>query len=262
MNNILKQTISALNADILSPKYVSTYTAARYLYDVLASYSSISSVLDVLRDRSDETYPQREELIRVLVTEQQLNPSSFWSSVLIVVCAPMLIKLRHQIYGDIVTEDDLDQIIITSFLTAINECNPKDEAIQLVIWIKHRTKRRVFQALHNDLRKQHMEIPYPVDCFSKSDQQYWPAFGDECFEPQTPQDAAEAVLGLLKHSGNLLDAQCFDLVTAKLICRRSITEYVNKVASEFDDDTKFQMCQRLRRRYNRSILRLHMKNAS
>ena len=74
--------------------------------------------------------------------------------------------------------------------------------------------------------------------------------------PRNPKDAATVVSLLVEHGGDILDGECFDLVTATSICGRRIPEYLERVAPELERKDRSREYQRIKRRHSRAVARL------
>ena len=119
MSNTFRQMIRSLRGEVFSRRNALLFDEARTRHDALDRHTTIASVLGVLDDERRLAYVEKEALTRALVAEQQATPSSYWSAVLLLAYYPMLSRLRHRIYGDSVASCDLDQIVITTFLSVV-----------------------------------------------------------------------------------------------------------------------------------------------
>jgi hypothetical protein len=257
MSNTFRQTIQSLKAEVLSTRHVPAFEAARGRHDVLAAHNTIASVLGVLSDERRDAYAQRDALTRALIAEQQSSPSSFWSAVLLLAYYPMLSRLRHRIYGDAIPSGDLDQIVITMFLTVVTEFPLDKKPDRTAMRLRQRTERRVFRLVREDQRRQEvMRLADPVE-FEWLDDPEWPEVSADSHRgPRNPKDAAAAVALLVEHAAEVLDGEAFDLVTATAICGRKIPAFLRRVAPELEGDERVRVYQRIKRRHSRALAKV------
>jgi len=247
----------ALNTTILSPQYVPLFEAARRHHKILSSHNSIESVLNALADTREETYPERSALIHELVIEQHNEPHPLWAAALLLAFYPMLVRLRSRIAETTVLNDELEQIIVTSFLSVIAQCNPQKIPDRIAVWLKHQTRRRVFKSLSRSRLSQKTEIHDTIDKIIIEKGSGWPEFKTEDHKDlYNPKDATRAVLALLDYGSELLDAECFDLVITTAYCQKTLISYVRRISTNLDIESSSRLYERTRRRYHRAISRL------
>ena len=216
MSNTFRQTIQSLNAEVLSKRHVPAFDRARGRHDALAAHHTITSVLGTLGDERRDGYAERDALTRALIAEQQWSPSSFWSAALLLAYYPMLSRLRHRIYGDAIPAGDLDQIVITMFLTVVTEFPLDKKRDRTAMHLRQRTERRVFRLVREDQRRQEFMRPADPVELEWLDEPEWPELpGDGHRAPRNAKDAAAAVALLVEHAADVLDGEAFDLM-AKL----------------------------------------------
>ena len=257
MSDSFRNTIRSLKAEVLSPRHRAAFDAARTRHDALASHHAIASVLGTLDDERKSAYPARDALTRVLLAEHQRSPSSFWSAVLLLAYYPMLSRLRHRIFGDAIPAGDLDQVVIMSFLSVVAEFPLDKKRDRTALHLRQMTAREVFRIVREDQR--HQEIVRLTDpvVLERVDDPVWPEQRPNGQRgPRNPGDAVAAVSLLVEHAGDLLDGECFDLVTATSICGRQISRYLDRVAPDLDGDERARVYQRIKRRHSRALARL------
>ena len=257
MSNTFRQTIRSLRGEVLSERHARLFDEARQRHDVLGRHSTIASVLGVLDDERRAAYVEKEALTRALVAEQQASPSSFWSAVLLLAYYPMLSRLRHRIYGDSISRCDLDQIVITTFLSVVAEFPLKEKRDRIAMHLRQRTQRRVFRMLREEQRRQNVVLLADPEEMERVEDPEWPASTPNGHHgPRNPIDAATVVSLLVEHGGDILDGECFDLVTATSICGKRIPDYLHRVAPNLERDDRAREYQRIKRRHSRAIARL------
>ncbi|MCC6644566.1 MAG: hypothetical protein IT374_03215 [Polyangiaceae bacterium] len=143
-----------LRDTVLAKSHGPTFDDARTREPVLADHASILSVLAVLADASDATYPERDALTRALVAEQQRAPSPLWTSALMLAYAPMLTRLRGRLMSSAVDRDELDLLVVEAFLEAaqaypLQQRRPGHTAL----YLRQDTQRAVFKLLKLEHRR-------------------------------------------------------------------------------------------------------------
>ena len=257
MSNTFRQMIRSLRGEVFSRRNALLFDEARTRHDALDRHTTIASVLGVLDDERRLAYVEKEALTRALVAEQQATPSSYWSAVLLLAYYPMLSRLRHRIYGDSVASCDLDQIVITTFLSVVAGFPLKEKNDRIAMHLRQRTQRRVFRMLREDQRRQGVVLLADPEELERVEATEWPIAAPTGHRgPRNPSDAATVVSLLVEHGADILDGECFDLVTATSICGRRIPDYLQRVAPELDRDDRAREYQRIKRRHSRAIARL------
>lgn len=257
MSNTFRQTIQSLNAEVLSKRHVQAFDGARGRHDALAAHHTITSVLGTLGDERRDGYAERDALTRALIAEHQGSPSSFWSAALLLAYYPMLSRLRHRIYGDAIPAGDLDQIVITMFLTVVTEFPLDKKRDRTAMHLRQRTERRVFRLVREDQRRQEFMRPADPVELEWLDEPEWPELpGDGHRAPRNAKDAAAAVALLVEHAADVLDGEAFDLMTATTICGRKIPAFLRSVAPDLDGDERVRIYQRIKRRHSRALAKV------
>lgn len=139
------------------------FADARRRHPALAPYPTLADVLAALADDRDQTYPERDAITQALLAEHRTSRHSLWSSVLVVAYLPMLHGLRRRLHSDFIPPDELNQIVLTAFLDALNEPYRDRVAMRL----RQRTTRAVFATLRSDLPADdapaHIDDNAPID---------------------------------------------------------------------------------------------------
>jgi len=213
--------------------------------------------LGTLSDERRDGYAERDALTRALIAENQGSPSSFWSAALLLAYYPMLSRLRHRIYGDAIPAGDLDQIVITMFLTVVTEFPLDKKRDRTAMHLRQRTERRVFRLVREDQRRQEFMRPADPVELEWLDEPEWPELpGDGHRAPRNAKDAAAAVALLVEHAADVLDGEAFDLMTATTICGRKIPAFLRSVAPDLDGDERVRIYQRIKRRHSRALAKV------
>jgi hypothetical protein len=139
-----------LRQDVKGPAYERLYQDARARHAVFGSHPDLQSLLAELAKASGDDYSERDAITLALLRERAAAHTSQWSSVLTVVYLPMLLRLRRQLVCAELPKDDLDQLVLEAFLTAIASYRPTWRG-RTPIRLTHMTRRRVFKVLKKEL---------------------------------------------------------------------------------------------------------------
>ncbi|MCA9559278.1 MAG: hypothetical protein KC583_12030 [Myxococcales bacterium] len=257
MKASFRSMFATLRAVVRSPKHGAAFADARGRHEAFHDHRGVASVLGVLADDGRARYDEKEALTRALIAEQQSRPGSFWASVLLVAYYPMLSRLRHRIYGHALADDDLDQLVVTSFLGVVADY-PLDAGLdRTAMRLRQRTERQVFRLVCAEQDELLLLRSAPPEDLEDSEQSRWPeARPNGTPVPRNPIDTADAVSLLVEHAGDLLDGETFELVTATLICGRRITTYLDGAQPDLDPHDRRRVYQRIKRRHSRALARI------
>lgn len=250
----LKQMRDPLRDEILSEKHVSTFEEARTREPALAAHASILSVLAVMNDESERRYAEREALTRALVREQQERPGPFWSSVLLVAYAPMLLRLRGRIGGDAFARDDLDQMALEAFLEAVARFRLVDRPTRIAMYLRQDTQRAVFRRLRVEQQartrltvlEEAVEREADVDLFAspRSD------------EPLDDDERDELTALLRAKVGDRVPSARLDVVIATHLRGERLRDYVARTHPDVDAASREAAYQRVKRERLRTLAKL------
>jgi len=248
MSSALRTTIERMRRDVLASSS-RLFEEARARQAAFAVHEDVASVLRALADDKDDTYPEREALTRALVTEHLGTSHSLWGSALLVAYSPMLTRLRNRLVGGSLQGDELEQVVITSFLTALRDMSSHERTDRIAMRLRQRTERSVFAYL----RKERGEGAAVVD-----DEE----LALTCLELQSDRqsDTSERELFdlslLLERAAREgLPPAGLDVVAATVLKREQLREYVERVGPS-DETERERTYQRLKRQRSRTMKRL------
>ncbi len=255
--NTFRQLFSGLRGEVRSSKHHARFAEARQRHAAFANHHAIASVLGVLSGDASSLYAEKEALTRAVLAEHRVGASTFWSAVVLVAYYPMLSRLRHRIRGDAFSGEDLDQLVVTSFLSVIADY-PLDAGLdRTAMRLRQRTERLVFRVVCEEQDSRQIFRPTAPESIEDVERTDWPegrVDGDA--RPFNATDAADAVSLLVEHAGALLDGETFDLVTATLICGHRIAAYLEAVLPDLTGDERRRIYQRVKRRHSRTLKRI------
>jgi len=258
-------TFATLRQDVLSPRYVRRFEEARTRHPALAAYPSIAAVLEALEARDPGTYLEKEALARALIAEQQATSgaqpdagsTSFWASVLLVTCYPMLGNLRARIAGTDLPAEDLDQLVVATFLEVVTTFPLDRHRDRTFMRLRQQTRRQVFRHLAEHRRQDDLLWPAEMEVLDELGEATWPESpGQAPVERSEPVEFAAAVTLLVERAAGVLDGAGFDLVTATLVCGRRIQCYIQRTFPGLAPDDERRLYQNIKRRHSRAVGRL------
>lgn len=223
----------------------------------MARHEAIRQVLKVLSKEGSETYAEKDALTLEIVVEQRMNPSSFWTAVLLVAYYPMLSRLRHRIWGDAFLSDDLDQLVVTGFLTVVAEFPIESRRSHTAVKLRQRTERFVFGMVRQQQRERRKETLVEPEELEFLSGEPWPETKDK--GPPSPRnaiDSADAVSFLVEQVGDMVDGQTFDMVTATLVCGRRVSFFLDQLRPGLSQEERRLAYERIRKHRSRTLTRI------
>ena len=254
----------ALKHEVRSKKNKKLFEAARKRQPALARHETVMAVLGVLADESPKRYDEKEALTRALVQEHQERPHPFWGSVLLLSYSPMLCRLRGRIYGDAFPSDELDQLVVASFLETADECPLERWRDRVCLRLRQATERRLFSKIREEQKIRDSFRLAESDDDLEADQRLeeegfssaWPETRRTARLLPDPRETAALVAFLVKHAGDAIEPGQLDLVIATLVRGERLSAYVKRVHPEMSGDEQRRTYQRIKRRHSRTLARL------
>ncbi|MCG8423338.1 MAG: hypothetical protein MJE77_36010 [Proteobacteria bacterium] len=260
----LRTLKSAMRRDVCSEAHRGRFARAQTRHPALAEHETVSSILAALKDESRERHHHREAIARALIYERQERPHPFWSAVLLVAYFPMLSRLRGRLCADALGSDDLDQLVITSFLDTIHEF-PLDRGGN---WISARlrqmTQRRVFRSLRHE--QQMLEQVCPTEpallllceeeLLDRQEHATWPEMRPPVKRPLEPKECQELIAFLVEQVGDAIRPDKLEPVIATLIRGERLRTYVERLYPGLAPGERQRAYQRVKRRHSRLIAQL------
>jgi hypothetical protein len=207
----------------------------------------MAAVLAVMGNEAEAMYPVREALTAAMLAEHQGTGDSLWSSALLLAYYPMLNRLRGRLVSARTLRVDLDQVVVTAFLSAVKEVPL--HLNRLPMRLRQRTERAVFSFL----RKEWAEHKPAAGGAELAE------FGSESIMQRRlpPMDEFMLDLSLLLEralrQGFALDE--LELIERTVLRGELLRTYVERVVPD-DEEERRRTYQRLKRRRSRTIKRL------
>lgn len=213
----------------------------------LAEHGELGTVLAVLGDESESSYPAREALTAAMMAEHQETGDSLWSSALLLAYYPMLSRLRFRLVSSPAVREELDQVVVTAFLSAVREVPLHLD--RLPMRLRQRTERTVF----GFLRKEWAEHKPAADGAELA------KFGTESIEQRRFQETDEYLFDLARlldrAASEGLPADAIELIEATVLRRQQLRAYVERLVPD-DEEERERTYQRLKRQRSRTLSRL------
>ena len=257
-----QQMFDDVRRKVLAPGHVQLFEEARRRLPALDAYPSIATVLGALEVKNKKVFADKEILARAFIAEEQACPNSLWTSLLLVACFPLLGNLRKRIAVGELPADELDQLVLATFLDAVAEFPLDQFPDRTFLRLRQQTQRQVFRLLAEQRRQESLFWPMDPPELDKLGDLRWP--DSPCSprdDPPPPADFAGAVCLLVEHGADLLDGEGFELVTSTLICDRHIRSFVRRSAPGLDEDEVSRLRRNAKRRHSRAVARLRKKMA-
>ena len=246
----VKKLTERLRGEVRSARSSAIFRAAVERQPSFSAFEDVAALLAALADTRDSTYPERDALTRALLAEHASSKASLWSSILVIAYYPMLSRLRHRIIGDAISPDDLDQLVLIAFMTAVNElsaCPPPDRT---AMRLRQRTERQVFAAIRRERAEQH--LPLDLDDLVPSPDAEQLGLQDNVAEHDR---VAFAAAELVERAARTVSAGGLNLVVATLLQREPLRAYVSR-CFPIEDARRERAYQRLKRQRTRALQRL------
>jgi hypothetical protein len=241
--NALRHMVQQLREGLLA-RSGREFHRAQGRHELLAGYADLAAVLAVLGQEREASYPEREALTRAMLAEHRTTGSAYWSSALLVAYYPLLSRLRHRLVSDTVPREELDQVVVTAFLSALNELSPHELTDRLPMRLRQRTERQVFAYLRRE-RETH-----------------WPLVEQDELGAVEPHRFPEVNTQLLDLSRLLeraadegLSSDGLAVLQATVVRRELLRSYVERTGPT-DEAERERTYQRLKRQRSRTMKRL------
>ncbi|WP_041791842.1 hypothetical protein [Stigmatella aurantiaca] len=246
--------LGLLRVEALSPRHHAVFAAARTRRPAFARHATLESVLAAMADAREETYPEREALTRALVAEMQASSSPAWTAGLAAAYAPMLRRLRRRLLGSAVPREDLDQLVLATFLSVARAFPLSRWGDWTAVRLRQQTAREVFRHLRKERAEQH-------ETYTQAQLAEWLPDTRHATPVESPRRPSvrrsfvkrDAVLvhlarGTLPHSD-------VEVLMATVVRREKLRAYASRLVEGDADETE-RTYQRLKRQRTRLMQRL------
>ena len=240
--------------ELRAPRALEAFRTESAACLVLRRHGSPVELLAVFRDRSPGRVDERERLTLKLIATAQRDSGGPWSTVLLVAFLPMLRRLRGSIRGDALDSDDLDQLVLTSFLEAVASYPLDRWTDRSAMRLKQSTRRGVFTVVgaEQEIREQRAGLASltrelgGLDPFRECASGYVP----------NPIDEADAVAIIDAHLCRRFDAAHRDLVVRTTVGGVTLARYVDELYPGLPPVERRRVYERLKRQRSRALRRI------
>jgi len=245
MKGALRTVIERLRqAALAAPRRV--FELGREHEAAIALHPDVASVLVALDDADEASYPAREALTRALIAEHRASGAELWSSTLVVAFSPMLLRLRNRLISDTVCGDELDQLVVTSFLAVLTELPLSERTDRVAMRLRQRTARHVFAFLRKEREQRHSDAD--VDEMAEADD-------DAPSRPSIDERLYDLARLLQRGAEEGVSPSGLEVIEATVLRRELLRSYVERLVPD-DELARERMYQRLKRQRSRALRRL------
>jgi hypothetical protein len=223
---------------------------ARDRHPVLDDGGSVEVLLARMADENAHSWTEREALTRAFLAEHQRDAGrGVWSALLLLAYFPMLSHLRHRLRSETLDSQDLDSLVITSFLEVIATLDLNAVRDRTAMQLRQRTQRKVFRRLRRT-RAEQRHVTFTAEIPDRLQEQV----AAEPPDPSDIRDPEQTIARLLDVAGQELPPDQLDLVVATMLRKERLRSYAQRCAA--DGEPIERVYQRLKRRRARALDRL------
>jgi len=221
---VLKRLKTPLRDALTSRAYEHTLQRASAREPMLAQHPSIFSLLAAMNDESFRGYPERDALTRAMLRELQRGDRSYWSSVLLLSYAPMLLRLRGRIFTDDLTRDDLDQLVVETFLETIATFPLEARTDRTAMYVRQDTQRSFFRKLAAIRKERITWVEFDEEELAEAAYETWeqPREGSDLDD----EERAELAVMLRELVGDAIPESKLDVIIATRLRGESLRDIV------------------------------------
>jgi hypothetical protein len=164
----------------------------------------------------------------------------------------MLSRLRHRIVGDTVARDDLDQLVLTSFIAALRDVPSHID--RLALRLRQRTQRLVFRFIRRERAERHYGLE-ENELLEESN--FLERVGTIVTLEQSEEGARERVAHeFTRIAEGQLPEQSLRLLLATTIGGQKLRTYVARMYPNQPADEQERAYQRMKRTRTRALKRI------
>jgi hypothetical protein len=160
---LLNEFFESLKAELqlLGPRY----ETRRFEHPVLASYTSIVSVLAETESRKEGkkqvVSPEGAAVLCALLDLHRRTRDRLWGALLLRAFQPMMLAVGKKLIGG--SRDDRASLLLASFHDAILRVDPLRDPLRVAMYVRQETRRGVFRELRKELEWEGMGFGEEAD---------------------------------------------------------------------------------------------------
>jgi hypothetical protein len=245
MTDRLKELTEHMRRDVLSMRHRRQFADAQQRSARLAQYATPADALTVLKSDTAELADERDPLTHALLLEHRRGASSFWSTMLVVAYYPMLSCLRYRLVSARLTPDDLDQLVLCTFLGTLDELSLPEGPRHIALRLRRSTARTLFRVLRRNDPKEELGEPLESDL--------WKAIRSDSLELQ---HETQLVFGdLCRRFRDELEPMALEVIAATVLGGQETQAYIEGIEHGCPHRRR-RTYQRLKRKRSRALARM------
>jgi hypothetical protein len=246
----------ALEVEARRDGYVKRFKEAKRRYPALSPYASPREVITALASDARRRLPERELIVWSLVSEQRRRPHPVWAAILAAAFAPMLRLLRARLRPDQLNADELNQLVLTTFLFVVTEFPGRGPGYTAIA-LRQLTRRAVVNVMRAADDEYEASEPMPPEGLAEVGHEHEPgaAFCGPLRKP-TLEEADALFELLLETVGTSVPADHLDLVRATMLRGEPLEDYVRRLYPRAPASDQRRLYERVKRRRTRVIQRM------
>jgi hypothetical protein len=268
----LKKIKHALLRELGTHSNMQLFQKAKSHHAALAKHETAMSMLTLLASNARRHWEEKDQLVAVLLKESQHSVHPYWKALLTVAFYPMLSHLRGRITGNALPRDDLDQLVLTSFLEVIAIFPLDSKRDRICMYLRQMTQRRVFQKLHfeqtsqdvvraadcKELERREVELANDIGKRAIDGEQHlrWPDTTSQKSWPPSEKEQSQLITFLLTNVSNDIEGDRLALVIATNIQGQKLSELVRRSYPDLSSGDSKKTYQRIKRRHSRTLVKL------
>jgi hypothetical protein len=261
-----------LIGELASDENMKRFNKAKERYTELSSFETPIAVIDTLNGKSKPKLKDRDKVVRVLIKENKRSPHSLWNSLLIVIFYPMLYTLRVKLSESFNTRKDLDQIVVSFFLEAVNGFSLGKYRSRTFMFVRQMVRRQVFDYLRNEKRENETVISTDLAKLIRAEHKLAVrvATGNDAADlysqwqhgepvkkrPLYSREKARLIARLCERVGDQIDVSQLELVISTYIRGERLCDIVESRYAPATPKEMFEVYQCIRKRHSRTLRKI------
>jgi len=255
VSNTLLVNVNLMRRSLAGAKVARAFEAAQARQAALAGHATLVGALAALEATRD--WAVKEGIIRALLAEHQAGCADVWSAALTVAFYPMLVRLRARLREGAFDRDDLDQLVVIAFLTALQDVTREADRDRLPMRLATQTRVHVVAVLERERSRQNARRRL-------TDASLGDLLGPE---PEPPLDAREVdgdepedeARAFLAWAARQVPADRLELLVSLHLEHEKLPAVVARRHPEADPDERRAIRQKLKRQRSRAVERLRAR---